>query len=270
MTGASTLSVIGACDLPEHEAVRLLMKATGQSRTEVLFGRPVSRSEVEEFAVLVGRRLAGEPLQYLEGTVDFGPVTVGVDDRVLIPRPETEELFERAISAVSEPSVVVDLCTGSGNLAIALASVWPNARILATDISSSAVDVATSNVKANDVEAEILVGDLFAPLPVALKGRVDLIVANPPYLSRLEYDSVPRDVRAEPVGALVSGSDGDEVLARIAAEAPGWLRPDGVIMCEISEFHGQRVKGLFADLNGVIEQDVTGRDRFVVGARSVE
>jgi release factor glutamine methyltransferase len=267
---SSTRSAIGACALPQHEAVRLMMKVTGWSRTQVLLGAPVSDGAVNTFNDLVQRRLSDEPLQYIEGTVDFGPIALDVDDRVLIPRPETEELFERAAAAVHRPAVVVDLCTGSGNLAVALGSVWPDARVLATDISEDAVAVARTNVRKNLVGVEVLVGDLFTPLPVGLRGSVDLVVANPPYLSLRELEAVPPDVRAEPVGALVSGPDGGEILARIAAEVPDWLRPGGVVMCEISEFHGQRMKELFAPVGGVIEQDLAGRDRFVVGTRRVE
>lgn len=270
MTQTTTKGEVASCGLPEHEAIRLMMTATGMSRTQVLLGAPLTPESLETFGGLVGRRLADEPLQYIEGSVDFGPVSVAVDDRVLIPRPETEQLLERAIALAPHPKVIVDLCTGSGNLAIALSSTWPAARVLATDTSEDAVAVAQTNVSKNQVSVDVLVGDLFSPLPADVRGAVDLIVANPPYLSLQEFDAVPADVRAEPSGALVSGPHGDEILGRIAAEACDWLRPNGVIVCEISEFHGARMRELFGTVDGSIEKDLAGRDRFVVGTRSVE
>lgn len=270
MSETSTRLVIASCPLPEHEAVRLMMVATGMSRSEVLLGAPLARDPVETFGRLVRRRLADEPLQYIEGSVDFGPITVAVDDRVLIPRPETEQLLELAVACVSHPKVIVDLCTGSGNLAIALSARWPEARVFATEISIPAAELASENVRRNGVGVEVLTGDLFAPLPASLRDHVDLIVANPPYLSEDELADVPPDVRREPVGALVAGVEGDEILRRIAAEAQSWLRPGGVIICEMSEFHAERIEQAFSPLHGSIEQDFSRRDRFVVGSRSVE
>jgi release factor glutamine methyltransferase len=270
MTQTTTRLEISSCVLPEHEAVRLMMTATGMSRTQVLLGVPLTPESAETFGGLVERRLADEPLQYIEGSVDFGPVSLAVDDRVLIPRPETEQLLERAIALAPHPRVIVDLCTGSGNLAISLSRKWPDARVLATDISEDAVAVAQANVSENEVSVDVLAGDLFSPLPNDVRGSVDLIVSNPPYLSLEEYDAVPADVRAEPWGALVSGPNGDEILARIAGEVCDWLRPSGIVVCEISEFHGARMSELFGAVDGLIEKDLAGKDRFVVGSRSVE
>ena len=113
-------------------------------------------------------------------------------------------------------------------------------------------------------------GDLYAPLPSDLRGRVDLLVANPPYLAEREYDTVPSDVKCEPRSALVAGPIGDEVLTRIAAQAADWLRPGGVVVCEIGEFHGARIEEAFSSLDGRLVQDLAGKDRFVVGRRRVE
>ena len=165
---------------------------------------------------------------------------------------------------------VIDLCTGSGNLAIALSKTWPDARVIATEISVGATEVATQNVRRNEVAVEVFLGDLFAPLPAAERDRVDLIVANPPYLSEPAFAEVPADVRHEPAGALVAGGEGDEILRRIAAQAQDWLRPGGIIICEISEFRSERIEQAFASLDGSIKQDLSGKDRFVVGSRSVE
>jgi release factor glutamine methyltransferase len=254
-------------DLPDHELRRLLEAATGRHWTALLLGADLTTGEVEAFRGFVERRRSGEPLQYIEGTVPFGPIEVAVDPRVLVPRPETEQLYEIACDAVEAPLVIVDLCTGSGNLAIALKHTFPAATIYATDISPDAVDLARENARTAGLDVTILLGDLFEPLPGHLRGRVDLIVSNPPYLAEAELAGLPIDVRDhEPTTALVAGPVGDEVLARIAETASDWLRPGGVIVCEISEFHGPAISGRFAPLGGEIRHDLSGKERFVIGA----
>ncbi len=266
----STDLVASVEDLPAHEVVRLAMAATARSRTDVLVGFEVTSSERDRFARFVERRRRDEPLQYIEGSVPFGPVELTVDGRVLIPRPETELLFERATTLVESPEIVVDLCTGSGNLALALAATYPDATVYAVDVSADAAEVARHNARHNALDFEVLVGDLFDPLPEAICGRVDLLVANPPYLAADELDDLPRDVRAEPTGALVAGERGDEILARIASGAGAWLRPGGIVMCEISEFESERTRRHFEHLDGRLETDLTGADRFVIGRRRLE
>jgi release factor glutamine methyltransferase len=258
--------VATAEDLPEHEAVRLLMTASGRTRTDVLVGFDVSLSESDAFDSFVRRRRAHEPLQYIEGTVPFGPIEVLVDERVLIPRPETEYLFEQVVGMVDDPRVIVDLCTGSGNLALALAATFPNAEVYAVDVSADATAVACANVDHNEASVCVLTGDLFDPLPEHIKGSVDLLVSNPPYLSAVEHADVPIDVRSEPELALVAGPAGDEVLASIAQRAGEWLSPGAVIACEISEFHGDEIRQLFKAYEPTIGVDLTGRDRYVFGS----
>jgi release factor glutamine methyltransferase len=266
-TTSSTDLLRSVPDLPDHEARRLLETATGRSWTDLLLGVEVAAEEIEVFRALVERRRSGEPLQYIEGSVPFGPIEVAVDPRVLVPRPETEQLYEIAEAVVEDPLVIVDLCTGSGNLAIALKHRFPTATVYATDISSDAVDLARENAREAGLDVTILLGDLFEPLPGHLRGRVDLIVSNPPYLAAAEVADLPVDVRDhEPTMALVAGPVGDEVLARIAEAAPDWLRPGGVVVCEISEFHGSVVAGHFASLRGDIQRDLSGKERFVIGA----
>jgi len=254
-------------DLPYHETRRLLEAATGRNWTELLLGAGLTTDEVEAFDGLVERRRSREPLQYIEGAVPFGPIEVVVDRRVLVPRPETEQLYEIACDSVDSPLVIVDLCTGSGNLALALKHTFPTATIYATDLSSDAVALARENARATGLDVVFFHGDLFEPLPDHLRGRVDLIVSNPPYLAEAELADLPIDVRDhEPTMALVAGPVGDEVLARIAETASGWLRPGGVVVCEISEFHGPAVADHFSDLGGEIRADLSGKERFVIGA----
>jgi release factor glutamine methyltransferase len=150
---------------------------------------------------------------------------------------------------------------------MALKHAFPSATTYATDTSPDAVDLARENATQGNLDVTILLGDLFEPLPGHLRGKVDLIVSNPPYLAEAELGDLPIDVRDhEPAMALVAGPVGDEVLARIAGAASGWLRPGGVVVCEISEFHGPAVARHFASLGGEIRRDLSGKERFVIGA----
>jgi release factor glutamine methyltransferase len=261
-------ALLSASGLPRHEAERLLQVVTGRSRVALLAGE-VSEEEAAAFHRLVAARRGGEPLQYLEGTVQFGPLELGADRRALIPRPETEELWELAVAALEGKAapIVVDLCTGSGNLALALQYAVPDARVYATDLSAAALELAAENATRTGLTGvHLLQGDLFAPLPPALRGQVDLVVANPPYLAADEYGALPPEVRDhEPVGALVAGPEGGEVLARIAGAVGEWLRPGGTVMCEISEFRPRRARELFAAFRPEIRDDLAGRPRFVIG-----
>lgn len=237
--------------LPDHELARLRLVAD-------------ENCSLEE---LISRRLNGEPLQYIEGTAQFGPLELLVDSRVLVPRPETESLFELASRMVRVPEIIVDLCTGSGALALALKRSFPGASVFATDLSPEAIEVATENMYRTGLQIYLAEGDLFEPLPASLLGEVDLIVANPPYVAESEYMSLPEDVRREPKMALVAGSSGLEVIQNIGGSASQWLRPGGVIVCEIGEKQGVAAVSSFSDIPVVVRQDLSGRDRFVVGAR---
>lgn len=238
--------------LPPHEMSRLEQLAGGD------------QSSLNE---LVSRRAEGEPLQYIEGTAAFGPIEVKVDSRVLVPRPETEGLFEMATRMVRNPEVIVDLCTGSGALALALKHVFPSAAVFATDVSEDAIEVARENKERTGLDIYLAEGNLFDPLPASLLGEVDLLVANPPYVAQSEFDSLPDDVRREPQVALVAGPSGLEHIERIGADASRWLRPGGVVICEIGEKQGVSAATSFSDLPAVIRQDLAGRDRYVVAVK---
>ena len=237
--------------LPPHEL----------SRLEDLAG---PEQPLEE---LVQRRAAGEPLQYIEGTAAFGPLELMVDERVLVPRPETEGLFEIASRMVRNPEVIVDLCTGSGALALALKYQFPGASVFATEVSPEALDVAAANKHRSGLDIYLAEGDLFDPLPAAVLGEVDLIVANPPYVANAEFSDLPLDVQREPHVALVSGPTGLEVIQRIGASAAEWLRGGGVVLCEIGENQGVSATSSFVDLPAVVRQDLAGRDRYVVAVK---
>ena len=168
---------------------------------------------------------------------------------------------------VRHPEVVIDLCTGSGALALALKHQFPSASVYATDISPEALEVAHENKDRAGLEVYIAEGDLFDPLPAALIGEVDLIVVNPPYVALSEYQKLPLDVQREPEIALVSGPSGLEIIERIGASVAEWLRPGGVVVCEIGENQGVSASSSFADLPAVVRKDLAGRDRYVVAVK---
>lgn len=263
--------LIADSGLARHEAERLLAAAMGTGRAGVMAVSAIPEEIVGRFRTLVSRRLAGEPLQYLEGTVEFGPLELLVDDRALIPRPETELLWEMAARSLGEAgpgTVIVDLCTGSGNLALALKHAFPEARVFATDVSAAALSLAKENAARTGLDVTFLEGDLFEPLDRTLMGRVDLLVANPPYVAEAEFAGLPGDVRDhEPMAALVAGPDGTEVLERIADEAYWWLGIGGWFFTEIGETQGERALELFGGLDREVRQDLTGRDRILVGRK---
>jgi len=247
------------------------MAASGRSRARLLVDPALSESERSRLDALIARRLAGEPLQYLEGRVPFGPIEVSVDGRALIPRPETEQLWEAAIAALGEArpgTPLVDLGTGSGVLALALRSAFPAAAVYATDISTEALDLARENAAAAGLDVNFLHGDLFDPLPPGLCGRVGLVVANPPYLSEDEWERLPDEIRLhEPRAALVAGPAGIEVLARIAADAHRWLAAEGRLLCEIGETQGEDALALFEAYEREVRLDLAGRPRFLIARK---
>lgn len=264
----TTRDVLAAGRLPRHECERLLMLVTGATRAEVVAGLALDDETAARYTPLCKRRVSGEPLQYIEGYVSFGGCEIAVDRRVLIPRPETEYLWELAAGLDRPPAVIVDLCTGSGALAVALAGSYPEARVVAADLSVDALDVARSNAASNHVDVELHHGDLFDALPDDLVGSVDLFVANPPYVSEADLDGLPAEVRDwEPAMALVAGLDGLDVLRRIAADLDRWLAPDGRYYIEIGEGQSADAADLFAHLHGSIVDDLAGRPRYVAGRR---
>jgi len=246
------------------------MMVTGRNRAEVALGIPLDDETANAYSKLCKRRVAGEPLQYIEGLVPFGGAAIAVDPRVLIPRPETEYLWELAATLPEKsPAVVVDLCTGSGALAVGLAMAYTSADVVGCDISADALEVARANSIRNEVDVRWFQGDLFEALPEELAGRVDLLVSNPPYVADSEMSLLPEEVRSwEPGLALAAGPHGLAVISGIAGEVGRWLAPGGWIFIEIGESHGTAALALFDDSVEVeLRRDLTGRDRYVVGRR---
>ncbi len=164
--------------------------------------------------------------------------------------------------------MIVDLCTGSGNLALALKHAFPAAQVYATDVDGGALSLAKENAARTGLDVAFLEGHLFEPLPRKLMGRVDLLVANPPYVAEHEVAALPGDVRHhEPRRALVAGPEGDEVLAAIADDAFWWLGVGGWLFVEMGETQGDRVTELFGGLDREVRRDLAGRDRYLAARR---
>ncbi|MXW69484.1 MAG: peptide chain release factor N(5)-glutamine methyltransferase [Acidimicrobiia bacterium] len=265
----SPLQISRRSGLPYHE-VRRLIETLTEDRVEA--DRPLPPGVAAATETLIRKRHAGVPLQYLEGYVDFGPIRVSVDERALIPRPETEQLWELVTRLVpaSLASVILDIGTGSGALALALAHSYPRAEVIATDISSAALDLARENLSANRWVAgrvHLVEGDLFGAVPSSLRGGVDIVVSNPPYVAEPDWAGLPAEVRAEPYPALVAGPRGTEILVRLAAEVGDWLKPSGTVAVEVGEGQADEVLDAFVAgaVTAKVHRDLAGRSRYVWG-----
>ncbi len=254
------LGRMSAGRLPDHEIWRLVAAVAGVSVTQAKLGVKLNQAERVRLSELVNRRLAGYPLQYLEGKVGFGPVVVAVDERVLIPRPETEYLYTLVADLDPPPRLVVDLCTGSGALALALKYTYPSARVVGVDISPKALSAAVANGKALGLGVEWRLGNLWSALPAPLAEEIDLLVANPPYVSEAEWATLPADVKCEPKVALVAGPAGTEVIEEILAGLTRWLRPGGRALIEVGETQAEQ---LGAQFSLEVVSDQYGKPRYL-------
>jgi len=254
------------------EADILVSELAGLDRTE-LFLRSDTEvpAELERKIRELGRRRANrEPLQYLLGYAYFMNIRVDVSSEVLIPRPETECLVEWAMERVPENGSVLDLGTGSGAIALALAYERPDAVVTAVDISPGALAIALHNAEKLDLtRVRFLESDLFA----ALEGETfDLIAANLPYVTDEEYDELEPEVRIhEPRLALTAPDSGFALISRAAEEAPRYLNPGGSVIFELSPAQVPRLatqlarSGAFEEI--ISKQDYTRRERFVTARR---
>ncbi len=187
----------------------------------------------EELEVMVERRVAGEPLEYVVGWVDFDGGRVAIAPGVFIPRQRTAYLVELAAARLAAGDVVIDLCSGSGALGLALARRVPAIRLHASDIDPVATACASGNLQ--EVGGVATTGDLFAPMPTGLQATAAVIMANVPYVPSAAIALMPPDSRDhEPRATVDGGTDGLDLLRRVAAEAPAWLRPGGTVFSEVS------------------------------------
>ena len=261
--------------------------------------RPLDEAEVSAARTMASRRAAGEPLQYVFGHWPFRRLDLFVDPRVLIPRPETEQVVEVALTEARRLAairgdgpgagaglVIADAGTGSGAIALSLATeLGPRvvAEVWATDVSADALVVAVSNLEgvrrsragtaAADLPAMTFVeGSWLEPLPMRLRGAVDLVVSNPPYVSEAEWEDLSEEVRREPRGALVAGSSSDGTAGLADAEAVlrqarSWLRRPGAVVIELAPHQAEAAMSLASGLGyneTRVEQDLAGRPRVLV------
>jgi release factor glutamine methyltransferase len=231
-------------DAPRLTAELLLAHALGCDRVRLYldFDKPLGDPELGRYRDLVKRRAGGEPTAYLTGAREFFGHRLAVDARVLIPRPETEQLAELGLAALADGGAALDLGTGSGALAIALKLGRPGAAVTAVDLSPEALEVARANAAALGAEVAFHGGDLYAPLPAG--ARFDLIVSNPPYVPSGELAGLQREVQREPRLALDGGADGLSVLRRVVAGAPARLAPGGTLLLEMHESHLESLPAL--------------------------
>jgi release factor glutamine methyltransferase len=238
------------------------------------FDRPLAPEELAGFKKLFVRRLAREPLQYILGETGFMGLTLGVDRRALIPRPETEHLVESALEFLKEHAggapEVLDVGTGSGNVAIALGKSHPSARVVAIDSSHEALALARENAVRNGVTNVVFIASdvLLSPGP---PGAFDLIVSNPPYVSLKEYGELQPEVREfEPRAAVTDGEDGYLFLRTIASLASSRLRPGGAVMMEIAYNQEEEARRILEEAGCVdvtVLRDYAGHPRVVRGTR---
>lgn len=274
--GAGRLEKAGVTG-PRLDAEVLLAHAWGLDRTGVLV-RAVEQvpAEAEEaYLKMIEKRAAGEPVAYLVGEREFMSLSFYVNDMVLIPRPETELLVETALDYLRglprEKAVVADVGTGSGAIAVSLAYYHPDLRVFALDVSNPALEVAEANARRHGVADRVtcLCGGLLGPL-LEREIRGDLLTANLPYIPSGEIPSLPREVRREPVLALDGGHDGLELYRRLLPQAQAFLKPGGLILCEV----GPGQAGVLAELMAEggwqeigIRRDLLGEERLVTGKR---
>lgn len=254
-------------DKSRREAEWLISDCLGVKRIELFLQheRPLLEEELKKCREAMVRRAKGEPAAYISGKVFFAGITVKVTPDVLIPRPETEILFEKICSTLSKEDLqgktLWDVCTGSGYLGIAIKKRFPELQVVLSDLSEKALAIAKENATQNGVEVELLQGDMFAPFV----GRTcDFFVCNPPYISEGEYGDLHREVRDfEPKLALVGGKTGLEFYQRIAVELRQYLNGKGWL--EIGTGQGEKVLTIFREgkwKNCSYEKDWSGHDRY--------
>ena len=259
----------------------LVLHAAGAERLAAYMENPeISKGTLARIRRLIRRRAKGEPVQYIAGHIEFLDIKIHVGKGVLIPRPETELLAEEAIKAAQraegkgqnakainyQPFRVLDLCTGSGCIALALAKGFPDAEVFGTDLSKKALRYAKKNARENNVEnVTFLLGSLFSPLK---RGPCfDLIVSNPPYVRRADIEGLQREIKEwEPLEALNGGVEGLDFYRRIFADAKGHLCKGGKIIVELGFGQAADVEAIAVGLgykNIEVNKDYAGIERIL-------
>jgi release factor glutamine methyltransferase len=262
-------------DSPDADARQLLAAATGEPVSRLLVLDEIAADQAATFAQYVDRRAAREPLQHITGVAHFRHVTLQVGPGVFVPRPETEVMTGWVIDRLGElppgpAPVVVDLCTGSGAIAWAIADEVPRAEVHAVELSEQAVGWAARNLAGTGVD--LRQGDMAEAFP-DLDGSVDVVACNPPYIPLTAWESVQAEARDhDPQLALFSGDDGLTAIRVLTQVAARLLRPGGWVACEHAEVQAESVPELFARHGGFDtvrdHRDLAGRPRFTTARRT--
>lgn len=268
---ATTLLADAGINSPRFDAEELAAHLAGTERGRLPLIDSPDDAFFNRYRAAIAARSRRVPLQHITGTAAFGPLTLLVGPGVFIPRPETEAMLEWVTAQrLPESPVIVDVCTGSGALALALAQHWPAARVLGIDDSDAALDYAHKNSVGTTVEL-VRVDATDPGLLTELDGQVDLLVANPPYVPEAA-PLEPEVFQYDPPHAVFAGPDGMTVITAIVRLAGRWLRPGGLFAVEHDDttsmhtFELVSSTGLFDDV--VARTDLTGRPRFVTARRS--
>jgi release factor glutamine methyltransferase len=267
---ASRLEAAGVAS-PRFDAEELLAHVLGVRRSELPVAE-VDAAQRETYEALLARRVEREPLQHLTGEAPFRHLVVNVGPGVFVPRPETEVVAGWAIDALRSRTapVVVDLCTGSGAIALAIATEVPAAVVYAVELDRQAYEWASRNLAASSVT--LRQGDAADAFP-ELDGTVDLVIANPPYIPMAAYESVEAEVRDhDPALALWSGEDGLDAVRVIERTAARLVRPGGLVVVEHADVQGETAPAVFAATGAWVNVrdrvDLAGRQRFVTAERT--
>ncbi|OEY66852.1 peptide chain release factor N(5)-glutamine methyltransferase [Marinobacter sp. X15-166B] len=258
-------------DSPLLDAELLMQHATGWSRTSQRAWpeRPLAEAQAVRFWQLVRQRATGQPVAHLLGEQGFWSLPLQVNAATLIPRPDTECLVETALGlAVPDQTRVLDLGTGTGAIALALASERPDWQVSACDLMPAAVALARANAERLGLPVTVVQSHWFAGLPAQ---SFELIVSNPPYIAADDPHLTNGDLRFEPATALVSGADGLTDLRHIVAEAPAWLVAGGVLLVEHGHDQGTAVRALFnqAGFQAIeTRKDYGGNERLTLGCKA--
>ena len=259
----ATKKKFAAEGIDESDAEWIYSIVLGVKRSELGEDRVVRLSESKQLKKIITERLTGRPLWYIIGDTDFCGCRIKVDERALIPRPETEELASIAVKSVEEGDKVLDMCTGSGCIAVAIAKncAGKHVSVTAADLSEAAILLAKENAKLNGATVNFVQSDLFK----SVRGRFNMIVCNPPYIKTGDIPKIQREVREfEPRIALDGGDDGLDFYRRIAKSVRSYLARDGVLLLECGEGQTEEILKLFERRDyAMVMKDLNGVERFL-------
>ncbi len=258
---AETKEKFNKAGIDESDAEWIYSLVLGIKRSELSVERTVRVSESKSIAEIVEKRLTGRPLWYIIGDTEFYGCEIKVDERALIPRPETEILADIVVKSAEEGNKILDMCTGSGCIAVSVAKAKKGISVTAADVSDAAIMLAKENAELNGVNINFVVSDLFTKV----RGRFDIIVCNPPYIKSGDIPLLQREVREyEPKVALDGGKDGLDFYRRIAKEVKSYLAKGGMLIMECGEGQANDIIQLFPKRDfAMVQKDLAGVDRFV-------